>query len=198
MELVVIADGRLGFIVKEALTLFLLLEIVLLLKKLLLCTLHLLLHLNDLMLRARWLLVTSLIQGSSGGNCLMGWSDKVGREGILQIQHPRSQLNRFDLVITPRHDFYPLTPQAQEQVPQFLHRWITPREPPDRHVILTLGALHQIDSATLRSTAAAWHDEFAPLPKPLLVVNIGWPTSHCRYGADLAKQLTAYFIFGRV
>ncbi|KAE8691067.1 Mitochondrial fission protein ELM1 [Hibiscus syriacus] len=110
---------------------------------------------------------------------------------VVQIQHPRSQLNRFDLVITPRHDFYPLSPQGQEQVPRFLHKWITPCEPPDRHVILTLGALHQIDSATLRSTAAAWHDEFAPLPKPLLVVNIGWPTSHCRYGADLAKQLTA-------
>ncbi|XWS28541.1 hypothetical protein CRYUN_Cryun25bG0078800 [Craigia yunnanensis] len=110
---------------------------------------------------------------------------------VIQIQHPRSQLNRFDLVITPRHDFYPLTPQAQGQVPRFLHRWITPREPPDRLVVLTLGALHQIDSATLRSAAAAWHDEFAPLPKPLLVVNIGWPTSHCRYGADLAKQLTA-------
>ncbi|XP_021277849.1 mitochondrial fission protein ELM1 [Herrania umbratica] len=110
---------------------------------------------------------------------------------VVQIQHPRSQLNRFDLVITPRHDFYPLTPQAQEQVPRFLHRWITPREPPDGHVVLTLGALHQIDSAALRSAAAAWHDEFAPLPKPLLVVNVGWPTRQCRYGADLAKQLTA-------
>ncbi|XP_022752538.1 mitochondrial fission protein ELM1-like isoform X1 [Durio zibethinus] len=110
---------------------------------------------------------------------------------VIQIKHPRSKLNRFDLVITPRHDFYPLTPQAQEQVPRFLHRWITPREPPDRHVVLTMGALHQIESAALRSAAAAWHDEFAPLPKPFLVVNIGWPTSHCRYGADLAKQLTA-------
>jgi mitochondrial fission protein ELM1 len=39
-----------------------------------------------------------------------------------------------------------------------------------------VGALHQIDSATLRSAASAWHDEFAPLPKPLLVVNIGGPT----------------------
>lgn len=46
------------------------------------------------------------------------------------------------------------------------------------HQVLTLGALHQIDSAALRSAAAAWHDEFAPLPKPLLVVNIGWPTSN--------------------
>lgn len=54
---------------------------------------------------------------------------------FFQIQHPRSDLNRFDLVITPRHDYYPLTPQAQKQVPRFLRRWITPREPPDQHVV---------------------------------------------------------------
>lgn len=113
---------------------------------------------------------------------------------VVQIQHPRSNLNRFDLVITHHHDYYPLTPHAQEQVPRFLRSWITPREPPDRHVVLTVGALHQIDSAALRSAASAWHDEFAPLPKPLLVVNIGGPTRRCRYGADLAKQLTAYLL----
>uniref|UniRef100_A0A5B6ZND0 Mitochondrial fission protein ELM1 n=1 Tax=Davidia involucrata TaxID=16924 RepID=A0A5B6ZND0_DAVIN len=110
---------------------------------------------------------------------------------VVQIQHPRSHLNRFDMVITPHHDYYPLTTDAQEQVPRFLRRWITPREPPDQHVALTVGALHQIDSAALRSAASAWHDEFAPLPKPLLVVNIGGPASHCRYGAELVKQLTA-------
>lgn len=108
----------------------------------------------------------------------------------MQIQHPRSGLNRFDLVITPRHDYYPLTPHAQKQIPWFLRRWITPREPPDRHVVLTVGALHQADSAALRSAASAWHDKLASLPRPLLVVNIGGPASSCRYGADLAKQLT--------
>lgn len=100
--------------------------------------------------------------------------------------------------------------------------------------VLTTGALHQIDYASLRKSASAWHDEFAALPKPLVVVNIGWPrrrfcysfklldgvliftaystwtpvsfgywsqyliamvfwsfsTGNCRYGADLAKQLT--------
>ncbi|XP_010245896.1 PREDICTED: mitochondrial fission protein ELM1 [Nelumbo nucifera] len=110
---------------------------------------------------------------------------------VVQIQHPRSHLNRFDLVITPRHDYYPLTPEAQKQIPRFLRRWITPRDPPDQHVVLTVGALHQADSAALRSAAIAWHDELAPLPKPLLVVNVGGPTSHCRYGADLAKQLAS-------
>eukprot|EP00268_Persea_americana_P036040 TRINITY_DN3552_c1_g1_i1.p1 TRINITY_DN3552_c1_g1~~TRINITY_DN3552_c1_g1_i1.p1 ORF type:complete len:426 (-),score=59.71 TRINITY_DN3552_c1_g1_i1:301-1578(-) len=111
---------------------------------------------------------------------------------VIQIQHPRYRLNRFDLVVTPRHDYYPLTPIGQEQTPRFLRRWITPREPPDKHVVLTVGALHQADSAALRIAAISWHDELAPLPKPLLVVNIGGPTRHCRYGVDLAKQLAEY------
>lgn len=45
--------------------------------------------------------------------------------------------------------------------------------------VLTVGALHQVNFASLRTAAIAWHDEFAPLPKPLLVVNIGGPT--CNY-----------------
>ncbi|KAA3463991.1 mitochondrial fission protein ELM1-like [Gossypium australe] len=109
----------------------------------------------------------------------------------MPIQHPRSQLNRFDLVITPQHDYYPLTPHGQRQIPWFLRRWITPCRPPDRHVVLTVGALHLADSAALRSAASVWHDELAPLARPLLVVNIGGPTSSCQYGADLAKQLIA-------
>lgn len=55
-----------------------------------------------------------------------------------QIQHPRSHLNRFDMVITPHHDYYPLTPEGQKQVPKFLRRWITPREPPDSHVVCVM------------------------------------------------------------
>ncbi|KAF8006847.1 hypothetical protein BT93_K0997 [Corymbia citriodora subsp. variegata] len=108
---------------------------------------------------------------------------------VIQIQHPRSRLDRFDLVITPRHDYYTQTANAQEQIPWFLRRWITPRDHPDSHVILTVGALHQADSATLRSAAFTWHDELAYLPKPLLVVNIGGPTRNCPYGADLAREL---------
>ncbi|KAL0344812.1 UNVERIFIED_CONTAM: Mitochondrial fission protein ELM1 [Sesamum radiatum] len=110
---------------------------------------------------------------------------------LVQIQHPRSRLHRFDLVITPRHDYYPLTPEAQKQIPFFLRRWVTPRKPPDKHVVLTVGALHQADSVALRNAASAWHDQMAMLPKPLLVVSVGGPTRHCRYGADLATQLTA-------
>ncbi|KAL6585479.1 hypothetical protein OROMI_002123 [Orobanche minor] len=125
---------------------------------------------------------------------------------LVQIQHPRSRLDRFDLVITPQHDYYPLMPEAQKQIPFFLRRWVTPRKPPDKRVVLTVGALHQADSATLRDAASTWHDEMEVLPKPLLVVSIGGPTRYlqhiavgldlyvsvgnCRYGADLAMQLT--------
>ncbi|KAJ0655941.1 putative mitochondrial fission protein ELM1 [Helianthus annuus] len=96
---------------------------------------------------------------------------------VVQIQHPRTQLNRFDLVVAPQHDYYALTAHAQEQVPRLFRKYITPNEPPSKNVVLTVGALHQVDFAALRSAAIAWHDEFAPLPKPLIVVNIGGPTS---------------------
>ncbi|KAK7257610.1 hypothetical protein RIF29_31694 [Crotalaria pallida] len=108
---------------------------------------------------------------------------------VVQILHPRLHLNRFDMVIAPKHDYYPLTPEGQKRVPRVLRSWITPRDPPDSHVILTTGALHQIDFTSLRSAAAMWHDEFAHVPRPLLIVNIGGPTRNCRYGVDLAKQL---------
>ncbi|BFG38550.1 hypothetical protein CerSpe_248240 [Prunus speciosa] len=110
---------------------------------------------------------------------------------VVQIQHPRSHLNRFDLVITPRHDYYPLTPEGQGQIPWFLQRWITPREPPGSNVVLTLGALHQADFTALRNAASSWHAELAPLPRPLLVVNIGGPARNCSYGVDLGKRLAA-------
>ncbi|KAG7017472.1 Mitochondrial fission protein ELM1 [Cucurbita argyrosperma subsp. argyrosperma] len=95
---------------------------------------------------------------------------------VVQIQHPRSRLDRFDLVIAPRHDYYSLTPQAQQQIPWLLRRWITPCEPPGKNVVLTVGALHRADFAALRCAASTWHDELAYLPKPLLVVNIGGPS----------------------
>ncbi|XP_068309134.1 mitochondrial fission protein ELM1-like [Pyrus communis] len=110
---------------------------------------------------------------------------------LVQIQHPRSHVDRFDLVIAPRHDYYPLTTHAQKQIPWLLRRWITPREPPGKNVFLTVGALHQADFAALKSAASAWHAELTPLPKPLLVVNIGGPSRNCSYDADLAKHLVA-------
>ncbi|KAG2262718.1 hypothetical protein Bca52824_069797 [Brassica carinata] len=90
---------------------------------------------------------------------------------VVQVQHPRSRLGRFDLVITPRHDYFSLTPEGKKQTPFFLRPWVTPREPPGRN-FLTTGALHNVDSSTLRKAALEWKEEFASLSKPLVVVNI--------------------------
>lgn len=42
--------------------------------------------------------------------------------------------------------------------------------------VLTVGALHRVNSVVLRDAASAWHVEMAQLPKPLLVVSVGGPT----------------------
>ncbi|KAI3723324.1 hypothetical protein L2E82_34815 [Cichorium intybus] len=39
--------------------------------------------------------------------------------------------------------------------------------------VLTVGSLHQVDSTGLHGAAIAWHDEFAPLPKPLILKQKG-------------------------
>ncbi|GKD87151.1 mitochondrial fission protein ELM1 [Tanacetum coccineum] len=44
-----------------------------------------------------------------------------------------------------------------------------------QRLVLTLGALHQVDSAALQCAASAWHTEMESMCKPLLVVNIGGP-----------------------
>lgn len=54
---------------------------------------------------------------------------------LIQIQHPRTQLNRFDLVVTPRHDYYALTASGQNEIPRFFRRWVTPQEPPGPNVV---------------------------------------------------------------
>lgn len=42
---------------------------------------------------------------------------------------------------------------------------------------LTTGALHNVDASTLRIATLEWKDKFASLSKPLVIVNIGGPTS---------------------
>lgn len=62
---------------------------------------------------------------------------------FFQVQHPRSRLERFDLVITPRHDYYSLTPEGKRQIPFFLRPWVTPREPPGRNVVCVFCNVYQ-------------------------------------------------------
>lgn len=53
----------------------------------------------------------------------------------LQIQHPRWGLDQFDMIITPLHDYHTLSPAARQEVPKLVLPWLTPRQPPDKHVV---------------------------------------------------------------
>jgi mitochondrial fission protein ELM1 len=61
---------------------------------------------------------------------------------VVQVQHPRSHLERFDLVITPQHDYFSLTPEGKRQIPFFLRPWVTPREHPGRNVVCVFCNVH--------------------------------------------------------
>eukprot|EP00897_Mesotaenium_endlicherianum_P010861 jgi/Mesen1/9803/ME000007S09855 len=53
---------------------------------------------------------------------------------VVQVQHPRCDLKKFDMVVTPQHDWHALDPDVQKQIPSFMRRWVVPAEPPDKHV----------------------------------------------------------------
>jgi mitochondrial fission protein ELM1 len=57
--------------------------------------------------------------------------------------------------------------------------------------VLTVGALHTVDTKVMRVETARWHDTFCTLPAPIVAVSIGGPTRHCPYGVDLATKLVA-------
>uniref|UniRef100_A0A0E0KQC8 Mitochondrial fission protein ELM1 n=1 Tax=Oryza punctata TaxID=4537 RepID=A0A0E0KQC8_ORYPU len=61
---------------------------------------------------------------------------------VIQVQHPRYRVDRFDFVVTPRHDYYALTARGQREFPHLLWRWITAREPPGPNVLIS--SLHNV------------------------------------------------------
>ncbi|PWA40093.1 Mitochondrial fission ELM1-like protein [Artemisia annua] len=69
-----------------------------------------------------------LLVVSSGGDTISVASSikRLASDHVftMQIQHPQSHLSRFDLVISPRHDYYPQTPEGKKHIPWFLRGWI--------------------------------------------------------------------------
>lgn len=96
------------------------------------------------------------------------------RRGVraVQVQHPRMDPRRFDLVVVNRHD-----------------RLTGP------NVIVIRTALHRVTSARLAAAAEAWRDRFAALPRPLVAVLVGGSNGRYRLdaavGARLASELAS-------
>lgn len=101
-----------------------------------------------------------------------------GRQ-VVQVQHPRLDPARFDLVVVNRHD-----------------RLTGP------NVIVTRTALHRATQARLAQARAEWAGRLAHLPRPLVAVLVGGANGRFRLddatGQALAAQLAGMMRLDRV
>ncbi len=85
---------------------------------------------------------------------------------VVQIQHPRIDPARFDVVVVNRHDG--LT---------------------GPNVVVTRTALHRVTQARLAAEAAAWAPRLAHLPRPLVAVLVGGSNGRFRLDTAAATAL---------
>jgi uncharacterized protein len=89
-----------------------------------------------------------------------------GRTLAVQIQKPGISPDKFDLVVTPRHDRLS-----------------------GSNVIETKGSIHGLTRALLDEEAEAWAKGVAHLPRPLTFAAIGGPNRVYQFGEDDARRL---------
>ncbi len=136
--------------------------------------------------RAPWRYVTARLWPSPvqavgivdpGSDILLGAGGTAGvvahalrRPGrrLIQIQHPRQDPARFDVVVVNRHDG--LT---------------------GPNVVVTRTALHRVTPARLAEAAALWRPRLAHLPRPLVAVLVGGSNGRFRLDAPVAAALGA-------
>lgn len=92
------------------------------------------------------------------------------RRGVpaVQIQNPRMDPRRFDVIVAARHD-----------------------EMAGPNVIVTRTALHRVTPERLRAAAERWGPHFADLPRPLVAVLVGGSNGRFRLDAGVAARLGA-------
>lgn len=90
---------------------------------------------------------------------------------VVQVQNPRMDISRFDLIIANRHD-----------------------ELTGPNVFVTRTAVHRVTQARLDAEAVAWRDRLAAYKRPLVAVLLGGSNGRYRLdaavGGRLARELT--------
>jgi len=110
--------------------------------------------------------VPPLLIGCGGMAAAVGAALRCAGRSVVQIQHPRMNARRFDLIIVNRHDG--LT---------------------GPNVVVTRTALHRVTSARLAAEADTWRDRFAHLPRPLVAVLVGGSNGRFRLDAAVGARL---------
>ncbi len=85
---------------------------------------------------------------------------------VVQIQDPRMDLRRFDVIVAGHHD-----------------------EIDGPNVVLTRTALHRVTPEQLAMEAARWRDRLGALPRPLVAVLVGGSNGRFRLDATIAMRL---------
>jgi mitochondrial fission protein ELM1 len=116
--------------------------------------------------------VPPLVIGCGGMAAAVGAALRRGSRAIVQVQHPRMDPRRFDLIVVNRHD-----------------------ELTGPNVFVTRTALHRVTPDRLAAAAESWRERFAHLPRPLVAVLVGGSNGRYRLdagvGARLAGELAA-------
>jgi mitochondrial fission protein ELM1 len=86
--------------------------------------------------------------------------------GVVQIQNPRMDINRFDLIIANRHD-----------------------ELTGPNVFVIRTALHRVTSQRLITEAEIWRERLAPFRRPLVAVLLGGSNGRYRLDRDAGARL---------
>lgn len=107
-----------------------------------------------------------LVIGCGGVAAAVGAALRRGSRPVVQVQHPRMDLRRFDLVVANRHD-----------------------ELSGPNVVVTRTALHRVTPARLAAAADEWRPRLAHLKRPLVGVLIGGSNGRFRLDAAVARGL---------
>ena len=87
---------------------------------------------------------------------------------VVQVQHPRMNISRFDLIVANRHD-----------------------ELTGPNVFVTRTALHRVTPARLALEATIWRDRLAAYRRPLVAVLLGGSNGRYRLDRDVGARLAA-------
>ena len=104
--------------------------------------------------------------GGMAGSVLAALRRKSMR--VVQVQNPRMDIGRFDLIIANPHD-----------------------ELTGPNVFVSRTALHRVTPARLESEAALWRDRFAPYRRPLAAVLLGGSNGRYRLDRDAGARLAS-------
>lgn len=109
-----------------------------------------------------------LIIGCGGVAAAVGAALRRGGRPVVQVQHPRMDPKRFDVVVVNRHD-----------------------ELTGPNVVVTRTALHRATPARLAEAAREWAPHFECLKRPLVAVLVGGSNGRFRLDAEVAGGLAS-------